>query len=78
MAANELAPIQKIAPSDTKELRDFNYIQSGGAGDIAVAMKSGETVIITEAILAKMPLFPVGTMNKVMAAGTTATDIYAW
>lgn len=79
MAANHLANLKQITPSDTKKTKEeFGYIQCGGSGNIAVQMESGEPVIITAALLDKMSIVPVGTMNKVMATGTTATDIYAW
>ncbi len=78
MAQNELAPLQKITPEDGKKIKEFNFIQCGVPGDIAVKMQGGGVVVISEEILDKMPLFPVGTMDEVLATGTTATDIYAW
>ena len=79
MAQNELAPIQKITPEDGKKLRrDFNYIQCGVSGDIAVKLEGGDPVIISSALLDKMSIVPVGTMDEVLATGTTASDIYVW
>jgi hypothetical protein len=78
MAANHLANIKVVTPSDTAKIPEFNYIKAGVSGDIAVQMEEGGVVIIKASILDQMPLFPVGTMNRVLATGTTATDIYAW
>lgn len=78
MATNHLANLKKVTPSDTVKIPEFNYIQCGGSGDIAVKYKSGEVVVITAALLDKMSVVPVGTMDQVMATSTTATDIYAW
>jgi hypothetical protein len=79
MAQNHLANIKKITPSDTaKTIEEFNYIKCGGSGDIAVQLEEGSVVIITAALLDKMSIVPVGTMNRVLVTGTTATDIYAW
>lgn len=79
MAMNDLAPIKKITPDNDAKIRGgFNYIQCGGTGDIAVSLEEGESVIITAAILDKMSIVPVGSMNRVLSTGTTATDIYAW
>jgi len=79
MAQNHLANIKPITPSDTaKTKEEFNYIQCGGSGDIAVKYKDGPVVLIKASLLDKMSMVPVGTMDQVMATNTTATDIYAW
>jgi hypothetical protein len=79
MAANHLAQIRKITPSDTAILtKEFNYIQCGGSGDIAVAMGDETPVVISSSLTDKMSIVPVGTINRVMATDTTATDIYVW
>jgi hypothetical protein len=79
MAQNHLANLKKVVPSDTKATaEEFSYIQCGVSGDIAVKMKSGAVVVISAALLDKMSMVPVGTMDHVMVTGTTATDIYAW
>lgn len=78
MAANHLAQIRKVTPSDTAKIPDFNFIQCGGSGDIAVAMENGTEVVISSSLLDKMSIVPVGTMNRVNATNTTATDIYVW
>jgi len=78
MAQNHLANLKVITPSDTAKIQEFNYIQCGGSGDIAVQMEEGESVVIKASLLDKMSIVPVGTMNRVLATGTTATDIYAW
>jgi UDP-N-acetyl-D-mannosaminuronate dehydrogenase len=78
MAQNHLANIKVVTPTDDKKIPEFNYIKAGGAGTISVRMKAGDVVLISAEVLAQMPLFPVGTMDEVLATGTTATDIYAW
>ena len=78
MSMNHLANVKVVTPTDGKKIPEFNYIKAGEAGNIAVKFKSGSVVIISAAVLAQMPMFPVGTMDEVLATGTTATDIYAW
>tara|TARA_R110001606_G_scaffold166453_3_gene310935 strand:- start:5728 stop:5964 length:237 start_codon:yes stop_codon:yes gene_type:complete len=78
MANSALGSIRKVTPSDTVELKDFNYIQAGVSGTVAVQFEGGDVVNLSQEIIDKMALLPIGTMNRVLATGTTATDIYVW
>ena len=74
----QLNTIKKVTPSDADKLKDFSFIQCGTSGDVAVQYESGDIVVITAALVDKMALVPVGRMNRVLATGTTAADIYVW
>lgn len=82
MTSKAVGQIKAVTPNDTDpvtpEGAQFNYIQAGGAGDIAVKRDGGDVVIITASLVGVMGIVPVGVMTHVMAAGTTATDIYCW
>ena len=67
-----------ITPSDTEEVSAFQYLQVGVSGDVAVQTANGKTTIIKGELLDRLSLCPVGTNTRVLATGTTATDIYVW
>ena len=69
---------RKITPSDTVEVSAFQYLQVGTSGDVTVEAANGASTLITGDLLDRLSLCPVGVNVKVMATGTTATDIYVW
>lgn len=65
-----------ITPSDTTQIdRPYKHLYVGGAGNIAVLDKDGNTVVLTAV--------PVGTLlldccpNRIKSTGTTATNLVA-
>lgn len=78
MSRNITGQIRSVTPNDSTTIDKFNYIQAGVNGDIVVQRDDGATVTISAALLSKMAIVPVGIFNKVLATGTTATDIYVW
>ena len=76
---SQLGYIRKITPSDyTEYLPAFTHIQVGVSGTVTVENAAGESTLLSAEILDKMSIVPVGAATKVMATGTTATDIYVW
>ena len=74
-----LGYIRKAVPSDSTEyFPAFTHIQVGVSGTVTIENAAGESTLLSAEILDKMSIVPVGTATKVMATGTTATDIYVW
>lgn len=63
-----------VTKSDTTELAPTQALFVGGAGNVAVLTVGGETVTFTGVIAGS--ILPVR-VTKVLAAGTTATNITA-
>ena len=78
MATSNLGEIRKVTPSDIQSIAEFNYLQVGIAGTVSVQFKNGDVKLLTQELINRMALVPVGVMDRVLATGTTATDIYVW
>ena len=78
MANSNLGEINEVTPSDNEVIKEFNYIQVGVSGTVAVRFKDGQVKSLSAEIFARMGLVPVGVMDKVLSTGTTATNIYVW
>ena len=78
MASNNLAQIRLITPTDGKKLKEFNYIQVGTSGDVAIKFQSGEITTLKAGLLDRMALVPIGVADEVLLTGTTAGDVYVW
>ena len=78
MATNNLGEINQVTPTDGKKINEFNYVQVGVTGTVAVRFKGGPIKSISSNLLDRMALVPVGVMDEVLNTGTTATDIYVW
>jgi hypothetical protein len=63
-----------VSPSDTNVLPQTRGLYIGGSGNLAVVMADGSSVTFT-GVTAGV-IFPVS-VTKVMATGTTATNIVA-
>ena len=76
---SSLGYIRKVTPSDSvSSFPAFSHIQVGVSGTVTIENAAGESVLLSAQILDKMSIVPVGAATKVMATGTTATDIYVW
>jgi len=74
-----LGYIRTATPSDSAEFFPaFTHIQVGVNGSVTIENADGESTTLSAEILGKMSIVPVGAATKVMATGTTATDIYVW
>ncbi|AUR93143.1 hypothetical protein NVP1184A_04 [Vibrio phage 1.184.A._10N.286.49.A5] len=78
MATTNLGQIRLVTPGDDKKISEFNFIQAGAAGDIAVRFKGGEVTVISSGLSSRLSLIPVGVMDEVLSTGTTAGEIYVW
>lgn len=78
MAQKNFGQLVAVTPEDDKKIKEFNYIQVGTSGDVAVRYKSGNVVIVKAGLLDRVALVPVGVMDEVLTTGTTATDVYVW
>ena len=70
--------ITPVTPSDTDDITLFRYIQAGVSGSIVIESDKGVQATISSALIDKMSIVPIGRGSKVLATGTTATDIYVW
>jgi hypothetical protein len=74
-----LGYIRKVTPSDSTVFYPaFSHIQVGVSGTVTIENAAGESTLLSAEILDKMSIVPTGAGSKVMATGTTATDIYVW
>jgi ethanolamine utilization microcompartment shell protein EutS len=73
-AINPASGIITVTPSDTTVLSSVRALYIGGAGDVAVTMQDGSTGTLPNATAGS--ILPVQ-CTKVMATGTTATNIRA-
>jgi ethanolamine utilization microcompartment shell protein EutS len=73
-AINPASGIITVTPSDTTVLSSVRALYVGGAGDVAVTMQDGSTGTLPNATAGS--ILPVQCI-KVMATGTTATNIRA-
>lgn len=70
-----LTHAEQVTPHDTTPLSHVSrQIYVGGFGDLAVEMKSGDTVVLANVPAGSVLPYRV---NRVLATGTTATDIVA-
>jgi len=79
--ADSLGFVRAITPSDSTEYATtpFTHVQVGVSGTVTVLSADGQTqTLLSSAILDKVGIVPVGPSIKVMATGTTATDVYIW
>lgn len=66
-----------VTPSDSDELNPpTRTLIVGGSGDLAVEFVTGGQVTIPASVVGAMPELPIA-VRKVLATGTTATDILA-
>ena len=76
---SSLGSIRQATPSDSTVIYPaFSHIQVGTSGTVTIENAAGESTLLSAGILDRMSLVPVGAGTKVMATGTTATDIYVW
>lgn len=78
MSASNFGQIYKAIPTDGEKIQQFNYMQVGVSGDVAIKFKSGAVVTISSGLLDRMSIVPVGAFDEVLSTGTTASDIYVW
>ena len=64
---------QAVTPSDSTTLTPTRALYVGGTGDVAVVMADGVTLTFTAVPVGILPVQVV----KVLATGTTATNIVA-
>lgn len=79
MSHNDLGAPRQITPSDSTVIDPpFRYIQAGVSGSIVVTSSNSVDVTLSSALMDKVAIVPTGAANKVLATGTTATNIYVW
>lgn len=64
-----------VTPSDSTVLTDVRSIYVGGSGDVA-AILANDSVAVTFVAVPAGQIIPIAA-KKIMATGTTATDIVA-
>ncbi len=78
MSARNFGQIRSVTPADDVKIKEFNYLQVGTSGTVAIKYQGGEVFNITGNLLDRVDILPIGLADEILATGTTATDVYVW